>query len=198
MDETVDAFADLMSRVYRDDRRAVAELMALYEPDVHRTARALLGRDLRSWIDPTDLVQSVHLQLLRALKQKQIAISSPTHLRSYALTLLRHRFVEQWRRRRCQARYDESLTTAGGLTQGRSVAPLRQGDPLREAEYNDLVDHFLRKLGAEDRRIVAMRCEGYLIREIAAAMGIEPATLRMRISRLRKRLRSDEPADARD
>lgn len=198
MDEAVDAFTDLMARVYRDDRRAVAELMALYEPQVHRAARALLGRDLRSWIDPTDLVQSVHLQLLRALKQKQIAISSPAHLRSYALTLLRHRFVEQWRRRRCQARYDESLTTAGGLTPGRSVSPLRQGDPLREAEYNDLVDHFLRKLGTEDRRIVAMRCEGYLIREIAAAMGIEPATLRMRISRLRKRLRSDEPADARD
>lgn len=199
MDEPIDAFAELMARVHRDDRRAMAELLALYEPDVHRAARALLGHALRSWIDPTDLVQSVHLQLLLALKQKRLAIASPEHLRSLALTLLRHRFVEQWRRRRCHARHGEAVTAAAGLTQGRVVAPLRDPiDPVREAEYNDLVDHLFRNLGAEDRRIVAMRCQGYLTREIAAALGIEPATLRVRLSRLRRRMRLDEPPAERD
>jgi len=197
MDEPVDAFDELMSRVNREDQPAMAEMMALYEPDIRRAARALLGHALRSWIDPTDLVQSVHLQLLLALKQKRLAITSPEHLRSLALTMLRHRLFEQWRRRRCQARHDASLTT-DGLTRGRIVAPPRQVDPVRTAEYHDLVDHLFRKLGDEDRRIVVMRCQGYFTREIAAELGIDPAALRMRLSRLRKRLRPDEPTPGRD
>jgi RNA polymerase sigma-70 factor (ECF subfamily) len=198
MDEPVDAFAELMARVHRDDARAMAELVSLYEPDVRQAARALLGHALQSWIDPTDLVQSVHLQLLLALKRKRLAIASPEHLRSLALTLLRHRLVEQWRRRRRQARHDEEVATAGGLAQGNAATLHHMADPMQEAEYNDLVDYLFRNLRDEDRRIVAMRFQGYLTREIAAALGIEPAALRMRLSRLRKRLRPDEPNGRRD
>ena len=46
---------------------------------------------------------------------------------------------------------------------------------------------------AEDRRLIVMRLQGYRTREIAAELGIDSAVLRVRLSRLRKRLRQDKP-----
>jgi DNA-directed RNA polymerase specialized sigma24 family protein len=38
-----------------------------------------------------------------------------------------------------------------------------------------------------------MRLQGYRMGEIAAELGIDPSALRMRLSRLRKRLRQEKP-----
>jgi RNA polymerase sigma-70 factor (ECF subfamily) len=190
-DEPDEGFADLMARAYRDDRRAIATLMALYEPEIRRAARTMLGQSLRSSLDPTDLVQSVHLRLLLALKQKRLAITSPQHLRSLAMTLLRHKLIEHWRRQRPRDRHGASPTMAGGLTPERLAVPLREFDPATTAEYNDLVAHFFRSLRTDDRRLLAMRIQGYRTREIAAELGIDPASVRMRLSRIRRRLRDE-------
>jgi RNA polymerase sigma-70 factor (ECF subfamily) len=184
--------------VRRDDDQALAGLIMLYEPAIRRAARVLLGKALRSFLDPRDLVQSVHLQLILGLKEKRLSFGSPEQLRSLAVTLLRHKLIEHWRRHRCQARHRTALATAGGPTHENSTTPLREIDPARVAEYNDLVDHLLRHLRVEDRRVLVMRSEGYRTQEIAAELGIDPATLRMRLSRIRKRLHQVEPTTGRD
>jgi RNA polymerase sigma-70 factor (ECF subfamily) len=193
MSEPEDEFAALMARVRRDDNQALATLIALYEPEIRRVAKFLLGRALRSSLDPTDLVQSVHLQLMLGLKQQKFAIASPEQLRSLAATLLRHKFIQHWRRHRCQTRHQTNLALGGSPAGTRAAMTLRELDPAQAAEYNDLVDHLYRYLGVEDRRLVVMRLQGYRTGEIAAELGIEPAVLRVRLSRLRKRLREEKP-----
>ncbi len=69
-----------------------------------------------------------------------------------------------------------------------AASPIRQA-----AEYNDLLDHLYRHLPVEDRRMVVMRLQGYRTGEIAAELGVAPAVLRVRLSRLRKRLRREKP-----
>ena len=198
MNQSDDQFMALMARVRLDDNQALAGLIMLYEPTIRRAAHALLGKALRSSVDPTDLVQSVHLQLILGLKTRKLSFGSPEHLRSLALTLLRHKVIEHWRHHRCQARHSTNLTIAGVPTRWDGTTPLREIDPARVAEYNDLVDHLFRHLRAEDRRVVVMRFQGYRTTEIAAELGIDPATLRMRLSRIRKRLLQVEPAPGSD
>jgi RNA polymerase sigma factor (sigma-70 family) len=193
MEVPEDDFADLMARVRLDDEQALATLVALYEPEIRRAAQVLLGKALRSSLDPADLVQSVHLQLLLGLKQEKLTIGSPGQLRSLAVTLLRHKLIQHWRRHRCQTRHHSTLAMTGSLAQEKGTAALHEFDPARAAEYNDLLDHLYRYLRVEDRRMVVMRLQGYGTGEIAAELGIDPAVLRVRFSRLRKRLRQEKP-----
>ena len=109
MSEPENEFAALMARVRLDDNEALATLISLYEPGIRRAARVILSKALRSSLDPNDLVQSVHLQLILGVKQRKFVIDSPEHLRSLAVTLLRHRFIQLWRRHRCQARHNATL-----------------------------------------------------------------------------------------
>jgi RNA polymerase sigma factor (sigma-70 family) len=192
MSESDEEFTALMARVYLDDNQALAELIGLYEPMNQRAARVLLGKALRSTVDPTDLVQSVHVQLILGLKQKKLSLGSLEQLRSLAATLLRHKFIEHWRHHRCRVRHDIALA-AGAPDDGKTTIALRELDPARAAEYHDVLDFLFRQLGADDRRLVVMRLQGYRTGEIAAKLGVDPAVLRMRLSRLRKRLRKEKP-----
>jgi RNA polymerase sigma factor (sigma-70 family) len=193
MIDSDDEFDALMVRVCRDDNQALATLIALYEPTIRRSAHVLLGKTLRSSLDPTDLVQSVHLQLILGLKRRMFSIGSPEQLRSLAATLLRHKFIEHWRRHRCQVRHRIAVVATGAREDGKTAIAWRELDPAWAAEYHDVLDHLYRQLRADDRRLVVMRLHGYRTGEIAAELGIEPVVVRMRLSRLRKRLRSEKP-----
>jgi RNA polymerase sigma factor (sigma-70 family) len=186
-------FAELIARVRLDDDQALATLIPLYEPKIRRAAELLLGSALRSSIDPMDLVQAVHLRLIRVLKQERHVIAGPEHLREFAATILRHQFIQHWRRNRCAARHAASLAEATE----RSVARVRRlaaaVDPARTAELNDTLEHVYRRLRTEDRRLIVMRMQGYRTEEIAGELGTSPAVLRVRLSRIRARLRKEQP-----
>jgi DNA-directed RNA polymerase specialized sigma24 family protein len=85
-----------------------------------------------------------------------------------------------------------ALSTASERMNGKTATVLDELDPARAAEYEDLLDHLYRHLRAEDRRLIVMRIQGYRTGEIADELGIAPAVLRVRISRLRKRLRKEK------
>jgi RNA polymerase sigma-70 factor (ECF subfamily) len=193
MSELESEFASLVNRARGDDNQALAALIAVYEPDIRNAAQVLLGKALRSSLDPTDLVQSVHLQLITALKRERFVITNPEQLRSLASTLLRNNFTSHWRHHRIRTRHHARLATAGAITDGLAAAAVGALDPARAAEYNDFVDYLGRYLRIEDQRVVVMRLQGYRSREIAAELGINPAVLRVRLSRLRKRLLDEKP-----
>ena len=193
MSEPEYKFDALMEHVRLGDNRALAVLIALYEPEIARTAQGLLGRALRSLLDPTDLVQSVHVQLILGLKQKKFSVANPDQLRSLALTLLRHKFIQHWRRYLCQVRHNSALVMTAAPLERRIAAAGGELDPAQSAEYKELLDRLYGHLRIEERRLVVMRLQGYSTREIAAELRIDPAALRVRLSRLRKRLRQEPP-----
>jgi RNA polymerase sigma factor (sigma-70 family) len=193
MIEPENDFAELMARVRLNDDQALATLISIYEPKIRRAAKLLLSKPLRSSIDPTDLVQAVHLQLIRLLKQQRLVIVGPEHLREFAATVLRHKLIQHWRRHRCAARHTASLAEAGGRPVGRVRKLAAAVDPARNAEYKDMLDHLYRRLRTEDRRLIVMRIQGYRTEEIAGELGTSAAVLRVRLSRLRERLRKEQP-----
>ena len=192
MNKPENEFAALVTRARLDDNQAFRVDRSVRADDPG-AASVLLGKALRSSIDPTDLVQSVHLQLILALKEKKVAVGSPEQLRSLAVTLLRHKLIEHWRRHRCLARHHAAMAKRPGHLSGSISAALGEVDPSRTAEHQDLLEHLYRHLRAEDRRLIVMRLQGYPTREIAAELGISPDVLRVRLSRLRERLRKEKP-----
>ena len=122
MSELDSEFASLINRASRDDNQALAALIALYESEIRHAAQILLGKALRSSFDPTDLVQSVHLQLITGIKRKRFVITNPEQLRSLALTLLRNNFISHLRHHRIRTRHHTRLATAGGTRDGPAAA----------------------------------------------------------------------------
>ena len=60
--------------------------------------------------------------------------------------------------------------------------------PAREAEFRDAARQLYAQLGETEQRIVELRLEGYSTDEMAARLGLNPIALRVRMTRLRKRL----------
>src|ERR1700686_4208609 len=85
------SFDVLMTKVRLGDGDALATLLQRYEHEVHRVARCLLGRELRSALDPMDLVQSVHRTLILGFRDNKIDIPSPQKLVALAVTVARHK-----------------------------------------------------------------------------------------------------------
>ncbi len=189
-------FAELVERARGNDERALAALIALYEREIQNVAQLLLGKTLRSILDPTDLVQSVHLRVIPGLRQGTLVVGSAEQLRAFATTVLRHSLIQHWRRYRCQVRHHQDLAAIQIPQTSADATAARELDPSRQVEYHDWLEHLLEQLKEEDRRLVQMRLQGYRTREISEVLGVRASVVRMRLSRLRRRLRLGDPGPA--
>jgi RNA polymerase sigma-70 factor (ECF subfamily) len=190
MPESPEEFDTLMKKVRLGDRKALARLLRCYENEVHQAARCMLGRALRSYLDPADLVQSVHRTLLLGLQQNRFEISSPRKLVALAVTLARNKAARAARRVQCQQRHTAALAETAAADAAGTTGTTARGDPARIAEYNDIVDSVCSHLDDTDRRLVQLRLQGHSTAEAARVLGLNADVLRVRLSRLRQHLRS--------
>ncbi|HVS35811.1 MAG TPA: sigma-70 family RNA polymerase sigma factor [Gemmataceae bacterium] len=188
MQDVADAFSNLMRKVRLGDHKALAQLLQHYEREVHQAACHLLGRSLRSSLDPADLVQSVHRTLLRGLRDNKFEVASREKLVALAVTVARNKVFRAARRLECEKRCNAALaeTAAHECTR---VGPESPADPARKAEYNDTLEKIYAQLNECDRRLVQMRLQGYSTAEAAREAGVSADVLRVRLSRLRQLLR---------
>jgi RNA polymerase sigma-70 factor (ECF subfamily) len=183
-----ESFAALMARVREGDEQAAAELVQQYEGIIRRRARRLLGPALRVHLDSVDIAQSVNRTLLIGLRRAAFAVSTPEELTRLALTLVRPKVARHWRRRKREA---ECRQLTGGWAPSGIHAAARAGelhaatDPL---QLDETVRQVLERLEGVDRQLVELRLEGHTTAEAARKLGVSPAFLRSRLSRLRKRL----------
>lgn len=188
-------FATLNSRLGGDaDRLADDEISALveqaragdagarrrlYTQHVDRVFRTVRGM-LRSDADAEDVTQDALLTVLTSLGKyaPRADASFATWVMTIAVNTVRRRF----RRRRPE------LTATGELpeTPGDPVDPAGDLDRARERRALLIA---LGELSARERAIVSLRYGAELnANEIAAAVGIEPATIRKMLERARTRL----------
>ena len=191
--ETAEEFASLMGRVRLGDEDALAQLVGQYEREVERTAQAMLSRTLRSYLDPADLVQSVHRSLLPYLRQHNFDIDDPRKLRSLAITLARRKIIQHWRRLQCQHRFQVEMVDTESPTATRTVATSPESDPAAVAQCNDLLRQLRSQLDDTECRLVELRLQGATTAEAARELGLDADVLRVRLSRLRRRLRQQQP-----
>ncbi|HEY6565494.1 MAG TPA: ECF-type sigma factor, partial [Pirellulaceae bacterium] len=64
----------------------------------------------------------------------------------------------------------------------------REANPDQAAEFNDELGKLLSSLAQADRLLLQMRLDGQSADEITKALGIHPIAMRVRWTRLRKRL----------
>ncbi len=189
MPHTGDDFTTLLARARGGDQAALAEVARRYEPELLLVARLSLGPALRPYLDAEDLVQSVHKSLLLGLSRDKFDVSTPEKLIALALTMVRRKAADHWRRRRRQQRLSGAAESEGSVAEQLVALAGSQADPAREAEYRDAVERLCRHLDDTERRLLELRLRGYRTSEAARELGLDADVLRVRLSRLRRRLK---------
>lgn len=182
-------FEILLAAARSGDGKAMEQLVGRYEREVRIVARLRLGHALRPHLDSMDLVQSVHRSLLMGLRDDRFDISSPEKLVALALTIVRRKAARHWRKlqrqQRLSGRSDPHASTVDALMALQSA----ETDPAREVELRDRVAMLIGELEPLERELVELRMEGLSTVEAARELKLDPDVLRVRLSRLRRRLR---------
>lgn len=188
MDPT-DDFDELLTKVKLGNAEAMASLVATYEKEVRLVARLRLGASLRPHLDSVDIAQSVHRCLMVGLKDGRFDISTPDKLIALALVMVRRKVANQWRHLKRQQRLSVG-GDAGGKTKDLLIDSQVTEDYVEEGvAVSETIERLLASLDATERKLIEMRQSGHTTAEIARNLGLDPDSLRVRLSRLRRRIR---------
>src|SRR5437868_8123594 len=91
-------FQGLVARAGQGDREAFRLLAEQYEPKIRAVAKVRLGPALRSIVDSTDLVQSVHRLVLAGLHAGAYEFTGPEQLINLAVKIVYRRIAQHWRK----------------------------------------------------------------------------------------------------
>jgi RNA polymerase sigma-70 factor, ECF subfamily len=159
-------------------------LIGGYLPQLKRYARRHLPAQLDGTITPDDLVQEVVLSGLRQLPR--LALPHERAFLSYLLTSIRHRIVDEVRRKRHQPVF--VLDDDGNRSADRRVSPLQQ---LITRESLRSYAQALAGLANRDRQLIVLRLvRGLSCMDVAARLGMpSDAAVRMGVRRALRRLK---------
>lgn len=177
-------FTELLKRARQGDEQALAQLSQRYEKEIRLVARVKLGPALRRYLDSVDLAQSVHFALLQGMRHEKFDVSSPEKLVALAVRMMRWKLARHLRRLYRRQRIQSMMADNGADMS----TPDSAADPALLAQMNDEVALLMKELDETERRLVELRLEGCTTSEAARIMGVNADVLRVRLSRLRKRL----------
>jgi RNA polymerase sigma factor (sigma-70 family) len=188
--ETSAGFTELLARIRQGDEAALVTLVQKYEPKVRLAAHRLLGSFLRRRVDSVDVVQSVNCVLIRGLKEGTFELAQLDQLVALAVTLVRRKVAQHWRR----LRYEEHALVGVGESPGspswRAASEQSQTDPAQTVQLQLDLEWLWQFMNDMERRLVQLRLQGCTTVEAALEMGIAANVLRVLLSRLRRRLRT--------
>lgn len=178
----------LLSAARAGDESAMEKLILQYEPELRMVAKNRLGVALRPHLDTIDLVQSVHRTIMIGLRDKRFDISSPQNLLALAITIVQRKAAKQWRHLKRQQRLSEHEVPHNQLVE--RILSLREKGigNISDIERRDLISQWLEKMDDSERRLIELRLEGFSTVEIAQELQLDADVLRVKLSRLRKRL----------
>lgn len=182
-------FSELLAAARAGDEEAMARIVARYEPEVRMVARMRLGAALRPHLDSVDLLQSVHRSLLVGLRENRFDISTPGKLVALAMTIVRRKAARHWRKLQRQQRLSGRRMASGAESDPLADLPADGPDPAGEYELAERLSGMLEGLDPLDRELVNRRIEGYSTVQIARELDLDADVLRVRLSRLRRKLR---------
>ncbi len=190
MSEPDDDFAELLARVRAGDEQAAAQLVHRYERAVLRCVRSRLGHSMRVTLDSMDIVQSVHRSLLMGLRNDKFEFSSSRQLLALAAVMVQRKVARKWRTMKKLELKRIALQRESEISLLNQVA---SGDPTvsRVASADEMLQSFLSRLNEVDQQLVRLKLAGNSSSEAAQQLHADPAFIRMRWSRLRRKLREE-------
>src|SRR5262249_28653019 len=103
----VDPLNLLLNDTSGDEVAAVEQVIADYEPYLRMLVRRSLPGPLRSKFDSIDVVQSVWIHVLRAVRAGTLPITDRAHLQALLVTVARRRLVSCYRHHRAALECEE-------------------------------------------------------------------------------------------
>jgi RNA polymerase sigma-70 factor (ECF subfamily) len=185
--------AELVRRFNAGDELAFVEIMHRHE---RRIFNLVLG-SIHDHAEAEEITEDAFIRAYRGLSRFRGECSLATWLYHVALNLARNRYWFLLRRRNLAGSLDAPVGPDGKLTRAEIVAS-SEADPAQELERNEFscaVAACLQRLPARQREILALR--GILNRsyaQIACALAINVGTVKSRIARARRNLRSHTSA----
>ncbi len=184
-----ESFQELIAQVRAGDEHAAAELVRRYEPAIRRAARVrLLDTRLNRLLDSMDICQSVMASFFVRTALGQFELDTPEQLLKLLATMTRNKLAGQVKGHGAARRDFRRVTAEQGDRDGEAQSgPERiaghDPTPSRDLAARELLDEALRRLSAEERRILDCREQGGQWTEIAAELGSSPEAIRKRLAR---------------
>jgi RNA polymerase sigma-70 factor (ECF subfamily) len=173
----------LLEPLSRGDLVAVEQVVADYEPYLRALVRHALPGPLRARFDSLDVVQSVWLQVLRALREGAWEIPDRRRLLALLVKVTRRRLVSCCRHHAPSVEREQSW--GGGLE--RLPAP-GQPRPSEVAQAGELWERMLALCPPEHHELLRLRRQGLRLREVAARTGMHEGSIRRILRRLARQL----------
>ena len=179
------------------DQNAARQIVERYCDRMLMLARRRISERLASRVDPDDILQSVFRTFFRRLKDGQFVFEEQDDLCKLLTRITLHKTLRQVAFHKA-AKRDPNLEMGQGDQQREQLLAVLDREPTAEATvaFLDQLEHFLRKLDDQTKRIIEMRLEGYTNDEIAKELGIYDRKIRRAVERVRDLAREEGLGDA--
>jgi RNA polymerase sigma-70 factor (ECF subfamily) len=169
-----DQLDELIERLNRGDFDAAERVLKAYEPQLRMVVSRQLNGPLRAKLDSMDIVQAVWADVLTGFRGAGWHFADRRQLKSFLMTLARHRLID---RRRHYRRAMERERPLGDLTPG-DVPASPQPRPSEIAQGHELWEQILEQCPPAHRELLQLRREGLSLAEIAARTGLHEGSVR--------------------
>jgi DNA-directed RNA polymerase specialized sigma24 family protein len=178
-------FHDLIIRVRAGDENASTEFARMFEPFILRVTRFEMRKfgKIRSRLGSSDICQSVFKSLFIGLKEGRFELNQPEHLRRLLRIMSRFKIMTEGRRLSVILR---EVIDGGSTPDQADSGP----GPEKPVDDRDLADTVLGHFSEDELDLLQRRLDGQTWPEIAGDLDVEADTLRRRLERAIKRVRS--------
>jgi RNA polymerase sigma-70 factor (ECF subfamily) len=179
------SFGELLRRVRAGDAQAAAELVRQFEPEVRRHVRLRLSNPrfsrLQRVLDSADISQSVLGNFFVRAALGQFDLETPRDLIGLLVTMAQNKLVDQARRR------SNRRPLLSGAVPNDTVRDPGHS-PSEVVGGAELIQEFLRRMSADERRLAELRATGLGWQEVAARVGGTAEAARKQLERAIRRV----------
>jgi RNA polymerase sigma-70 factor (ECF subfamily) len=177
----------LVRRLQAGSESAADRLYARYVARLRGLARSKLSAELSGRVDPDDIVQSVFRRFFQAACRDEYVVPAGEDLWDLLLVITLNRVRSEQAFQRA-AKRDVRRTTQGKGDED-PLAAVAERDDSAAAALRLHIAEALEHLGADQRRAVELRMQGYEVAEIARALGRSKRTGERLLQEAREMLR---------
>jgi RNA polymerase sigma factor (sigma-70 family) len=178
----------LLARLCRNgDSVAAQQLFERYVDRLVALARRRLSPSLASRVDPEDVVQSVFRTFFVRLQDGQFQLEQQDDLCKLLVRITIHKTLRQVAYQKAAKRNPSAEAGQENTEREELYAVLdREPTPDEAVVFLDQLEHFLKKLKPEERRILEMKVQGFKNEEICQELKIYDRKIRRILERVQE------------
>jgi RNA polymerase sigma-70 factor (ECF subfamily) len=187
LDESFSEISDgsLLRRYKSGDQAAATRLYLKYAHRLHGLAVAQTGQDLKTRIEPEDIVQSVFRTFFRRAKDGHYQVPDGEELWKLFLVIGLHKIRDAASYHRAEKRnVQKTLSLSDNDQDFAATAP----DKLAENTLQIVIDELLQSLNSSQKEIIMLRLEGMTVDDIAESTQRSRRTVERTLQKFRELL----------